>query len=103
MTTTFDPKRPDETELFAADFARLLGSGETLSTATCKVILADDATETDIGAMKSGSTTVNGTRALQRITGGTDGLIYTVIFTVTTSQSQTLVESRDLPIRRDQS
>jgi hypothetical protein len=102
MTEEYSPKRPDETEAFAADFARLLTTGETLSTAACKVVLASDPTEADIGTMKSGIAVVAGTRTVQKITGGTDGTLYTVIFTATTSLGQTLVESRDLRVRRDQ-
>lgn len=103
MTTTpFTAKRPDETELFSADFERLLAIGETLTTAACKVTLASDSTEADIAAMKSGSAAVNGTKVVQKVTGGTDGTLYTLIFTATTSLGQTLVESRDLPVQRDQ-
>jgi hypothetical protein len=102
MTTAFDPKRPTETELFSADFARLLSTGETLSTGACKVVLADDGTETDIAAMKSGSASINGTKVVQKVTGGTDGVRYTVIFTATTSAGQTLELTRDLPVQRDQ-
>jgi hypothetical protein len=102
MTTAFDPKRPTETETFAADFARLLATGETLSTCTCKVVLADDATEADIAAMKSGGATISGTKVLQKVTGGTDGVRYTLIFQAVTSAGQTLDLTRDLPVQRDQ-
>ena len=102
MTTAFDPKRPTETETFAADFARLLATGETLSTCTCKVVLADDATEADIGTMKSGAAAISGTKVLQKVTGGADGVRYTLIFQAVTSAGQTLDLTRDLPVQRDQ-
>jgi hypothetical protein len=101
-TTPFDPKRPTETELFAADFARLLGTGETLSTCSCKVVLADDAAETDIVAMKTGSASITGTKVVQKVTGGTDGVTYMLIFQAVTSAGQTLDLTRDLPVQRDQ-
>lgn len=102
MTTEFSAKRPTEVETFAADFARLLGTGETLSSSSCKIVLADDATETDIGTMKSGSASINGTKVNQKITGGTDGSRYTLIFQAVTSAGQTLELTRDLPVTRDQ-
>lgn len=102
MTAAFDAKRPTEVELFAADFARLLGTGETLSSSTCKIVLADDATEADIAAMKTGGTSITGTKVLQKITGGTDGTRYTLIFQAVTSAGQTLELTRDLPVQRDQ-
>jgi hypothetical protein len=102
METPFSPKRPSETELFSADFSRLLGSGETVTTGSCKVVLADDSAEADIAAMKSGAASVDGTKVLQKITGGTDGVTYTLIFQATTSAGQTLDLTRDLPVQRDQ-
>lgn len=102
MTTTFGAKRPGETELFSADFARLLASGETISTGSCKVCLATDPSEADIAAMKSGSATVSGAKVTQLITGGTSGVTYTIIFEAVTSAGQTLQVTRDLPVVRDQ-
>lgn len=102
MTTAFDPKRPTEVENFAADFARLLATGETLSSGSCKVVDAGDSTEADIAAMKSGAASVTGTKVVQKITGGTDGKSYTLIFQAVTSAGQTLELTRDLPVQRDQ-
>lgn len=102
MSTAFDPKRPTETELFAADFARLLGTGETISTCDCDIVLASDSTEADIAAMKTGAASITGTKVVQKVTGGTDGVTYTLIFTAVTSAGQTLQLTRDLPVIRDQ-
>lgn len=99
---TFSAKRPDETETFAFDFARLLATGETLSLPVVKVVMSSDQTETAIPAMISGAATVSGSKVVQKITGGEDGITYTVLCTVTTSTGQVLVAARDLPVRRDQ-
>lgn len=98
----FDPKRPTEVETFGADFANLLATGETISSCSCVVCLASDSTEADIAAMKTGAATISDTRVSQTITGGTDTVLYTVIFTAVTSAGQTLQLMRDLPVTRDQ-
>lgn len=102
MQPAFDAKRPTETELFSADFCRLLGIGETVTGCAVKVVLCADSTEADISAMKSGAASIDGTKVLQKITGGTDGTAYTLIFQATTSSGQTLELTRDLPVIRDQ-
>ena len=101
-TTAYSAKRPTETEVFAADFANLLATGETILTGSCAIVLASDSAESDIAAMKTGSATVSGAKVSQKITGGTDGTTYTVIFTANTSNSQVLQLARDLPVVRDQ-
>jgi hypothetical protein len=52
--------------------------------------------------MKTGSATITGTKVVQKITGGTDGVTYTLIFQAVTSAGQTLDLTRDLPVQRDQ-
>jgi hypothetical protein len=52
--------------------------------------------------MKSGSAVINGTKVAQKVTGGTDGITYTLIFQAVTSAGQTLDLTRDLPVKRDQ-
>lgn len=100
--SAFDPKRPDEVEVFAWDFSRALATGETLAAASVKVVLADDAAEVAIPAMVSGAAGIDGAVVSQLVAGGTDGATYTLLCTVTTSQGQTLVAQRDLLVQRDQ-
>lgn len=100
--SAFDPKRPDEVEVFAWNFARALASGETLETASVRAVLADDASEAAIPAMVSGGAGIAGAVVSQLVGGGTDGTTYTLLCTVTTSQGQTLVAQRDLLVQRDQ-
>lgn len=100
--SAFDPKRPDEVEVFAWNFARALSAGETLAAAAVKAVLADDASEAAIPAMVTGSAGIDGAVVSQLVAGGTDGTTYTLLYTVTTSQGQTLVAQRDLLVQRDQ-
>ncbi len=100
--TAFDPKRPDEVEVFAFDFRRLLATGETIVTKSVKAVLSDDETEAAIPAMVSGPAGEDGGVVSQLIAGGDDGQTYTLLCTVTTSQGQTLVAQRDLAVTRDQ-
>ncbi len=100
--TPFDPKRPDEVEVFAFDFARVLSAGESISTAVVKAVQADDATEASVPGMVSGTAGVDGAIVSQLVAGGTDGVTYTLLCTITTHQGQTIVAQRDLPVQRDQ-
>jgi len=102
VTTPFDPKRPDEVEVFAFDFSRLLASGETISTKSVKSVLSTDSSEVSVPGMVTGTATESAGVVSQLVGGGTDGVTYTLLCTVTTSQGQTLVAQRDLPIERDQ-
>lgn len=101
-TASFDAKYFDETEFFAADFTALLTTGETISSSSCVCHLADDETLTDIPAMKVGSSSISGAKIVQKVTGGTDGVLYKLRFTAVTSFGQTLVLSVFLPVSEDQ-
>lgn len=98
MQTDFDPKHPAETELFAFNMSRRLGTSEVLASATVEVFLESDSTQTPIPEMLDGSAVISGDRVLARITGGEDGKVYTLICTATTASGQVLVEMRDLPV-----
>ena len=99
-TTAFDPMRPDEVEVFAVDFRRRLGPGVTITAPQVCAVRADDPEETPIAEMVSGAAGVDGTVVSQLIAGVAEG-DYTLHFRVTTSQGETLVEPRDLQVRRD--
>lgn len=75
-------KQPGEDILCTMDFSALLGQGETLSSVTAIA-------STPSGLTLSGSPTVSGVNAQQRISGGTAGITYKVTFTVLTSAGNT--------------
>jgi hypothetical protein len=99
--TSFDPMRPDEVEVFAVDFRRRLGSGVTLQpSAQVVAVLADDENETPVSGMVTGAAGVTGTVVSQLIAGVAEGS-YTLLFRATTTQGETIIEARDLEVRRD--
>lgn len=91
----FTDKDPSEIVRLGIDFANLLDTGETISTATVTVRTAQGV---DAAAMKSGAADISGTVVRQLITGGTAGMSYKVGFTITTSAGQTLIEGADLRV-----
>lgn len=98
----FDAKRPDEVEVFAFDFRRMLAATETIVTKSVKAVRSDDTTEASVAGMVTGAATEASGIVSQLVAGGTDGVTYTLLCTVTTTQGQTLVAQRDLPVERDQ-
>lgn len=85
-------KQPAESRLFSMDFSALLASGETISSVS------------SVTALPSGLTLVNpavaaGTRAQQRISGGTDKVAYKVTIRVVTSAGNTLEGEGILQVR----
>ncbi len=91
----FTDKDPGETVRLGIDFADLLATGETISTATAAIRTAAGVT---VAAMLSGSASIDGSRVRQLVTGGTTGMSYKLSFTVTTSTGQTLIEGADLRV-----
>ena len=91
----FTDKDPQETVRLGVDFANLLATGETISTAAVSIRTAAGVA---VSAMLSGSPVSEGAIVRQLITGGTAGQSYKLSFTVTTSTGQTLVEGADLRV-----
>lgn len=93
-----DPKDPAEAIYYGLDFARLLGDGETLSSATASIRVTSG---TDAGAasMLSGSPIISGTIVKQLIINGVAGCTYRVGVLVVTSAGQTFVEAASLRVR----
>lgn len=85
----FGHKRVGETVICTFEFAAQLGVGETISTqvVTASVLSGTDATPANI---ISGSATASGTKALQKITAGLNGVHYKLHCVITTSGGQTL-------------
>jgi len=94
----FSPKTPADQEFFAFDYARRLGTGETIASAvwTASVV---EGTDGNPSALISGTATVSGSRVSQKIIGGTADVQYCLVCTATTSRPQILVESAHVWVR----
>lgn len=97
MADAFSYKLTTESEWFGFDFSQVLTSGETLSTATCSVIVMSGVDPAP-NAILSGSATIAGTEASQKITGGLSEVTYRLVMTVTTSAANTYTAVGDLPV-----
>jgi len=89
MFTSQLPKASTETRSLFVDFLSLLQQGETISTQVCtaSVFSGVDASPSSI---ISGAASVNGTKVYQKVTGGVNGAIYLLKYTITTSLGNTL-------------
>lgn len=96
----FPPKYTGSTELVKFDFTSDLASGETISTKSvaCTVYSGTDASPS---SMVSGSATSSGAIVTQKITGGTVGVVYELLCTITTSLGQTLTKPGFLAVIPD--
>ena len=93
----FSYKLTTESELFSFDFNPVLGTSETLSTATCTAI-TQQGTDTSPSAILSGSPTISLGKTTQRVIGGNDENTYRLIMTVTTSSGNTFTSVGDIPV-----
>ena len=93
----FSYKLTTESELFSFDFNPVLGTGETLSTATCTAITLQG-TDPAPSAILSGSPVINLGKATQRVIGGVADNTYRLIMTCTTSASNTYTCTGDIPV-----
>lgn len=78
-----------ETKTYSFDFAGLLASGETISSATV-VATVYSGTDAAPSSIISGSDSTSGSIVSQNITAGTLGVIYELLCTATTSAGQLL-------------
>ncbi len=97
MSGDFSYKLTTENELFTFDYAPILRSGETISTATCTVQVKDG-TDPNPSSIKVGSPAISGTTAVQRISGGVSGVTYRLEMTITTSLTNVYTLVGDLPV-----
>jgi len=95
--TDFSPKSPTETEIFTFDFARVLASNETISTASV-VSIVKTGTDANPSSMISGVSTITGTKILQKITGGVSGVYYSLQCSAVTSLGQTIMLAFNLSV-----
>ena len=86
----FTTKRTGETLNLSVDFVNLLGSSETLSSATTWVATVKSGTDASPSSIISGSAAVSGSLTTQKITAGTDGVVYYLEAAAVTSDAQTL-------------
>jgi bifunctional N-acetylglucosamine-1-phosphate-uridyltransferase/glucosamine-1-phosphate-acetyltransferase GlmU-like protein len=97
MAENFSYKFVAENKPLSFEFSEVLASGESLSTASCSVIVLDG-TDASPSSLLSGSATITGTKVYQRVHNGTAGVTYRIIVTVTTSAGSTLVAVGDIPV-----
>jgi hypothetical protein len=97
MTTTFTAKDPAESIFYGIDFSALLGTGETISSATPAIrgLVMDDAGS---AAMLSGPAVIDGAMVKQLVIGGIAGNSYRLGITVVTTAGQVFVEAGDIAV-----
>ena len=78
-----------ETKTYAFDFSSLLAVGETISTAVVAASVYSGA-DASPSSLISGTATIASAIVTQKITAGTEGVIYELACSVTTSAGQTL-------------
>jgi hypothetical protein len=96
---TFDPKTSTEVVDLSVDFKNRLADGETLQSATTWTATVYSGTDPSPGDVISGSASVSGTKAVQRVHQGVDGVTYCLLAKVTTSNGQELEEKVHLMIQ----
>lgn len=94
---TFSPKDPAEQIFYSIDFSALLGTGETLGTASASMRVTSG-TDAAPSAMLSGLPVITGSIVSQLVIGGVAGSTYLLGISVTTSTGQTFVEAAPLKV-----
>ena len=97
MAESFSYKITTESELFTFDFTQVLSPSETISTATCTVIVMNGVDPTPNNIIV-GAAVINNQTASQRIANGLNEVTYRLVMTITTSQGNTYVGVGDLNI-----
>ena len=97
MADVFTYKLTTESELFSFDFSQVLAASETLSTATCSVVLMNG-TDPSPSSILVGSSVISNMTASQRVANGVSEVTYRLEMTITTSQGNTYVGVGDLPV-----
>lgn len=95
--SAFSDKKQTETVTLGFDMSNLLVHGETLSTATFATSVKTGV-DPAAAAMVSGTATIDGLKAMNKITAGVIGVVYEVEATVTTSNANIYVERGDLTV-----
>lgn len=79
-------KQPDEIEDYDTSFSEYLRDGETLASCTADAVCVSDGTDTDLTVVGS---SVSGSIARVRLSGGTDNELYKVTLSAVTSAGRT--------------
>lgn len=84
-----EAKRVGETRSYSFDFTSALTTTETISTKSVAATVYSG-TDASPSSIISGSASSTGAAVTQKVTGGTSGVIYQLVCTITTSAGQTL-------------
>ncbi len=84
-----EPKAPSETKIYYFDFTSQLAASETISTKSTAATVYSG-TDASPSSIVNGAAGSSGQVVSQSITAGTEGVIYLLTVTITTSASQTL-------------
>ena len=95
---TLSSKEIGETVSMSADFGALIGSGETIVSATLDVTVLRG-TDPDVATMASGSVVIDGDTVSRLIGDGVTGVDYLVTAIATTDAGQVLKLTGILPVR----
>lgn len=87
MVQYFSSKRVGETITLTFNFSRLLGTGETINSATWSIEVVDGV-DASPSSMISGSESISGSKVSQLVTGGVHDVVYRMVCAVTTSTGQ---------------
>ena len=95
---TLSSKENGETVSVSADFGAIIGSGETITSATL-VVSVLRGTDPDVASMVSGSVQIDGDTISRLITDGVTDADYLVTAIATTDAGQVLKVTGILPVR----
>jgi len=100
MTTSradLTPKPAASTESRTVDFLGDLPSGDTISTASVAASVYSG-TDASPSSLISGSATISGSRVTQKLTGGTEGVMYLLVWTANTAAGLVLKKTTILAV-----
>ena len=97
MAESFSYKITTESELFTFDFSQVLTAAETISSASCAIVVMNGVDPTP-SSLLAGTAIIANKTASQRIIGGLAEVTYRLEMTITTSLNNTYVGVGDLTV-----
>ena len=97
MSNSFSYKITNDSEQFTFDYTPVMGSSETISSATCTIVVKEGS-DSSPSTMLVGTPVISGFKVAQRISGGLDGVTYSIQMTATTSATNVYTIVGDLPV-----
>ena len=97
MSQAFSYKLTTENEQFTFDFSTVLGTGETINSASMNVEVVQGTDSQPLNILV-GSPAISGSRVAQRISGGLDQVTYRLELSINTSASNVYTSVADLPV-----